>query len=85
MLPAPADGAQGTWTQMLIRYARGEGVILDGDFADFAAERDLVLVFVLKKNVPAGGGQAATLARVLDRWDTDHPDPYLGRHWPTVD
>jgi uncharacterized protein len=35
MLPAPADGAQGTRTQMLIRYARGEGVILDGDFAPF--------------------------------------------------
>src|ERR1700760_2350001 len=35
MLPAPAGGAQGNRTQMLIRYARGEGVILDGDFAPF--------------------------------------------------
>jgi hypothetical protein len=52
---------------------------------DFAAERDLVLVFVLKKNLPAGGGQAAALARILDRWDRDHPDPYLGHHWPAVD
>ena len=35
---------------------------------DFAAERDVTLVFVLKKNLPAGGGQAAALAKVLDRW-----------------
>jgi uncharacterized protein len=35
MLPAPAGGTQGNRTQMLIRYARGEGVILDGDFAPF--------------------------------------------------
>jgi hypothetical protein len=37
--------------------------------ADFAAERDVVLVFVfvLKKNLPAGGGQAVALAKVLDR------------------
>jgi len=35
MLPAPADGAQGNRTQMLIRYASGEGVILDGDLASF--------------------------------------------------
>jgi hypothetical protein len=33
--------------------------------ADFAAERDLVLVFVLKKNLPAGGAQAAGLAAVV--------------------
>jgi Domain of unknown function (DUF5615) len=50
--------------------------------ADFAAERDVVLVFVLKKNLPAGGGQAAALAKILDRWAQDHPDPYLGPHWP---
>jgi DNA helicase HerA-like ATPase len=35
MLPAPTGGAQGNRTQMLIRYARGEGVILEGDFAPF--------------------------------------------------
>lgn len=52
--------------------------------ADYAAERDLVLVFVLKKNLPAGGGQAAALAKALDRWANDHPEPYLGPHWPQV-
>ena len=35
MLPAPADSAAGNRTQMLIRYARGEGVILDSDFVPF--------------------------------------------------
>jgi hypothetical protein len=44
-----------------------------------------LLVFVLKKNLPAGGGQAVALARILDRWDRDHPDPYLGHHWPALD
>jgi hypothetical protein len=45
----------------------------------------VVLVFVLKKDLPAAGGQAAALARILDRWDTDHPGPYLGQHWPAMD
>ena len=65
--------------------ARAEGrAVVTENVADFAAERDLVLVFVLK-NLPAGGGQAAALARILDNWDRDHPDPYLGHHWPTTD
>ena len=63
--------------------ARGEGrAVVTENVADFAAERDVVLVFVLKKNLPAGGGQAAALAKVLDRWVQEHPDPYLGPHWP---
>jgi Domain of unknown function (DUF5615) len=66
--------------------ARAEGrAMVTENVADFAAERDLVLVFVLKKNLPAGGAQSAALARILDRWDKDHPDPYLGHHWPTTD
>src|SRR6516162_4506486 len=59
--------------------ARAEGrAVVTENVADFAAERDLVLVFVLKKNLPAGGAQSAALARILDRWDRDHPGPYLG-------
>jgi hypothetical protein len=50
----------------------------------FASERDIVLAFVLKKNLPAGGGQAAALAKILDRWAQDHPEPYLGHHWPAT-
>jgi len=63
--------------------AQGRAVVTE-NVADFAAERDVVLVFVLKKNLPAGGGQAAALAKALDRWAHDHPEPYLGPHWPPV-
>lgn len=61
--------------------AEGRAVVTE-NVADFAAERDLVLVFVLKKNLPAGGGQGAALAKILDRWAQDHPVPYIGHHWP---
>jgi Domain of unknown function (DUF5615) len=72
-----ADDAQ------VAAVARAEGrAVVTENAADFAAERDVVLVFVLKKNLPAGGGQAAALAKILDRWAQDHPDPYLGPHWP---
>lgn len=65
--------------------ARGEGrAVLTENVVDFAAERDVIIVFVLKKNLPAGGGQAAALAKVLDRWAQEHPDPYLGPHWPST-
>jgi Domain of unknown function (DUF5615) len=63
--------------------ARAEGrAVVTENVADFAVERDVVLVFVLKKHLPAGGGQAAALARVLDHWAKSSPDPYLGHHWP---
>jgi hypothetical protein len=63
--------------------ARADGrAVVTENVADFAAERDVVLVFILKRNLPAGGGQAAALARILDRWAQDFPDPYLGHHWP---
>jgi hypothetical protein len=63
--------------------ARAEGrTVVTENVADFAAERDVILAFVLKKNLPAGGGQAAVLAKVLDRWAQDFPDPYIGVHWP---
>jgi Domain of unknown function (DUF5615) len=65
--------------------ARAEGrAVVTENVADFSAERDLVLVFVLKKNLPAGGGMAAGLAKILDNWAQDYPDPYLGPHWPAT-
>jgi Domain of unknown function (DUF5615) len=63
--------------------AEGRAVVTE-NVADYAAERDLVLVFILKKDLPPGGGQAATLAKALDRWAHDQPEPYLGPHWPIV-
>ena len=66
--------------------ARAEGrAVVTENVSDFAAERNVVLVFILKKNLPAGGGQAAALAKILDRWTQGFPDPYLGHHWPRTD
>ena len=63
--------------------ARAEGrAVVTENVADFAAERDVVLVLVLKKNSPVGSGQAPALAKILDRWSQAYPDPYLGPHWP---
>ncbi|MGH8960716.1 MAG: DUF5615 family PIN-like protein [Jatrophihabitantaceae bacterium] len=63
--------------------ARAEGrAAVTENVSDFAAERDLIVVFVLKKNLPTGGSQAAALAKTLDRWARDHPVPYVGPHWP---
>jgi hypothetical protein len=44
--------------------------------------KDLVIVFVRKRHLPAGRGQAAALASLLRRWATEHPRPYVGHHWP---
>jgi hypothetical protein len=63
--------------------ARAEArAVVTENVADFVAERDVVLVFVLKRNLPAGGGQAAALAKILVRWAESNTDPYLGPHWP---
>jgi hypothetical protein len=76
-------GLRGADDAQIAAAARsGDRALVTENVTDFAAERDITLVFVLKKNLPAGGGQAAALARVLDRWARDHPDPYLGTHWP---
>lgn len=63
--------------------AEGRAVVTE-NVGDYAAERDLILVFVLKKNLPPGGGQAAALAKALDRRSHEQPEPYLGSHWPQM-
>lgn len=79
-------GLRGADDAQVAAVARAQGrAVVTENVADYAAERDLVLVFVLKKNLPAGGAQAAALARILDRWAKDHSDPYLGHHWPATD
>ena len=79
---AAEAGLRATEDAHIASFARGEGrAVVTENAADFAAERDVVLVFVVKKNLPAGGGQAAALAKALDRWAQEHSDPYLGPHW----
>ena len=82
----PATSSSGSLRRPdVAALARAEGrAVVTENVADFAAERDVVLVFVLKKNLPAGSGQAPALAKVLDRWSRDYPDPYLGPHWPRM-
>jgi len=79
-------GLRGAGDARVAALARAQSrAIVTENVADFAPERELVLVFVLKKHLPAGGGQAAALAKVLDGWAKDYPEPYLGPHWPRVD
>ena len=76
-------GLQATGDTLVAAAARAQGrAVVTENAADFVAERDVVLVFILKKNLPAGGAQAAALAKALDRWAQANPDPYLGPHWP---
>ena len=78
-------GLTATEDAIVAATARAEGrAIVTENVADYAAERDVVLVFVLKKNLPAGGAQAAMLAKLLDNWAHEYPDPYLGPHWPST-
>ena len=77
-------GLRATDDAVIAAVARAEGrALVTDNVAHCAAERDLVLVFVPKGRRPAGGGQAAALADLLHRWSRDHPEPYLGPHWPT--
>lgn len=76
-------GLQATEDSQVAATARAEGrAVVTENVADYATERDLVLVFVLKRNLPAGGAQPPALATVLDQWARANPDPYLGPHWP---
>ena len=70
-------------TQVAAAARAERRAVVTENVADFAAERDLVVVFVLK-NLPAGGGQATALARILDRWTGTIPIPVsvtTGRRW----
>lgn len=68
----------------IARRARDDGrAVVTENMSDFAAETDVTLVFVLKKRLPTSGGQAVELAARLDRWASEHSDPYLGHHWPS--
>lgn len=79
-------GLRGAPDKQVAATARADGrAVVTENVADFSAERDIVLVFVLKRDLPAGGAHAPALAAVLDRWNHEHPDPYLGPHWPRVD
>jgi 3-hydroxyisobutyrate dehydrogenase-like beta-hydroxyacid dehydrogenase len=61
--------------------ARESRVLVTENVKDFADERDLVIVCVLKSRLPASG-MAEHLAALLAAWAAADPDPYVGLHWP---
>lgn len=79
-------GLRGADDSQVADTARSESrAVVTENVSDFAAELNVVVVFVLQKNLPAGGGQAAALAAAVDGWAHDQPDDsYLGPHWPEV-
>jgi len=73
MLPVNADGIPGNRSQVPIRYARGEGVILEGDFAPFhdmtvRPARGAEVQAWLERSAPSGAklplGEMASLTDV---------------------
>lgn len=78
-------GLLATDDTLVANAARAEqrGVVTE-NVADFAGERDIILVFALKRTLPSGGAQGASLARILHRWLRENPEPYLGAHWPSA-
>ncbi len=77
-------GLGGSPDNVVAEVARLERrALVTENVADFAHERDMVLVCIRKRDLPPGGAQAAGLAALLDRWSRDNARPYLGQHWPT--
>lgn len=62
--------------------ARENRALVTENVKDFATERDLAIVCVLKSRLPTKG-MAQRLADLLDTWATANPQPYLGLHWPS--
>jgi|SRR5262245_7026836 len=63
--------------------AREDRVLVTENVKDFARERDVVIVFVLKSRLRQRG-MIEHLAQLLDGWATANPDPYVGLHWPAT-
>ena len=76
-------GLRGADDEVVAAVARSEArALVTENVAHFAGEPDLVLVCILKRDLPAGGAQGPALAELLDRWSRGNPRPYLGQHWP---
>lgn len=76
-------GLGGVDDAVVATVARSENrAVVTENVSDYAREPDLVLVCVLKRRLPSGGPQARALAVLLDRWARQHPQPYVGQHWP---
>ncbi len=63
---------------------REERVLATENVKDFAGERGIAVVCLLKSRLPSHG-MDLHLASVLDGWAAVNPEPYLGLHWSAVD
>lgn len=59
-------------------------ILVTENVKDFAAVRGLVILCVLKRNLPTGGALPSALAKTIDHWARSNPTPYPGMYWPTV-
>jgi Domain of unknown function (DUF5615) len=68
-------GLRGAPDTRVAAAARADGrAVVTENVADFAAERDVVLIFVLEQNLPAGGGQAPPSQPSSTAGTTSNPD-----------
>ena len=56
-------------------------VIVTETVKDFAGVHGVTVLCVLKSRLPPQG-MHVHLTELLDKWAMDHPEPYLGLHWP---
>ena len=77
-------GMAHTEDAVIAQFAREHSrVVVTENVADFAGERGVVLLFVLRRKLPAGGAMAAGLAERVATWAAANPDPFPGQHWLT--
>lgn len=69
--------------EVAVVAAREHRALVTENVKDFAADRDIPVVCVLKSRLPAKG-MAEHLAKLLDAWASANPQPYLGLHWPSA-
>jgi hypothetical protein len=63
-----------------VAAAEGRALVTE-NVKDFARERGIVVVCVLKSRLPPAG-MHVHLAALLDAWAKANPSPYVGLHWP---
>ncbi|MGH9190687.1 MAG: DUF5615 family PIN-like protein [Acidimicrobiales bacterium] len=83
---------RGAPDEVVFDLAVEEGrVMVTEDFGDYSAlieqrlgaEKPCVpVVFVRRSDLAGHGALANHLARRLDAWASDNPEPYVGPHWP---